>query len=60
MEKLVTEDKCIARRVLLRFRKRPARDTVQQLDKPKETQLSIRVSNPVMKNSMNWDGWANA
>lgn len=47
-------------RVLLRFRKRPARDTVQQLDKPKETQLSIRVSNPVMKNSMNWDGWANA
>jgi hypothetical protein len=42
-----------ASKLLLRFRKSPARCTVQQFDKSKETQLSISVPNPIMENSMN-------
>lgn len=46
--------------ILVRFGESPAGDAVQQLHKSEETELTIGVSDPIVKNSMNRNGRAKA
>ncbi|MFS8033365.1 hypothetical protein Hanom_Chr17g01568721 [Helianthus anomalus] len=44
--------------VLTSFGKGPSRHTMQQLNKPKKTELSIGVPDPIMQYGMNRNRWS--